>query len=220
MIVPPLIFALALLVSNAAGQFSFPGLPIGTYTVTVTDDKGAKGSVSGQLTITTGTNPQPCPLTVSPASGTVAAGGAKALTVTYDATNKPAGTYSGTITITGNGGTVNVPVAITVSTTVAAEDENAPAAFALLPNRPNPFVTSTDLAYTLGSAGPVRLTVYDALGRRVRVLFDGAQASGAHTVQWDGRNDAGTDVGSGLYFVRLEGGVGQAPVTRRILKTR
>jgi len=46
--------------------------------------------------------------------------------------------------------------------------------------------------------------VYDVRGARVRVLVSGEEGAGKHVVEWDGRNDGGQTVGSGVYFYRLE----------------
>jgi flagellar hook assembly protein FlgD len=55
-------------------------------------------------------------------------------------------------------------------------------------------------------AGPARLSVYDAAGRRVRVLFDGIMSSGRHGFDWDGTDAAGRPRGSGVYWLRAEQG--------------
>ena len=52
----------------------------------------------------------------------------------------------------------------------------------------------------------VRLTVFDLLGRKVKVLIDGNQAAGLNTITWDGKDDAGRDVASGIYFYHLDAG--------------
>jgi flagellar hook assembly protein FlgD len=51
--------------------------------------------------------------------------------------------------------------------------------------------------------GEVRLSVYDATGRLVKTLVDGYQPAGARTVRWDGRNDQGQPMASGIYFYRM-----------------
>ncbi len=78
---------------------------------------------------------------------------------------------------------------------------------ALLPAAPNPFNPATSIPYDLPRAALVRLTVHDAAGRRVRTLVDGTLVqAGRHAAPWDGRDDAGRAVGSGVYFCRLEAG--------------
>ncbi|MBN2564317.1 MAG: right-handed parallel beta-helix repeat-containing protein [Candidatus Eisenbacteria bacterium] len=70
---------------------------------------------------------------------------------------------------------------------------------------PNPFNPTTTIRYRVPSGGgPVRLTVYDLTGREVRVLVDGTQSGGEHAVVWRGRDGSGREVGSGVYFYRLE----------------
>ena len=73
-------------------------------------------------------------------------------------------------------------------------------------NYPNPFNPETVIAYQLGRRSRVVLDIYDGLGRRVRTLVDAEQTTGRHEVVWDGRNDAGRHVASGLYFYRLRAG--------------
>jgi hypothetical protein len=95
----------------------------------------------------------------------------------------------------------------------------APAAgFALSPNAPNPFRTSTRIPFELVRAGRVTLAVYDVAGRRVRVLFAGSRGAGADQVEWDGRDDAGRAVASGVYFCRLD--AGSHSETRRMVLVR
>jgi hypothetical protein len=77
---------------------------------------------------------------------------------------------------------------------------------ALDQNRPNPFNPSTEIRFSLPKRCSVRLDVYDAAGRLVRVLQDGAMTAGRHSIVWDGTNDAGRAVGSGVYFYRLRAG--------------
>jgi M6 family metalloprotease-like protein len=91
-------------------------------------------------------------------------------------------------------------------------EELLPEGFALAQNYPNPFNPSTTIQYTVGGNGslkePVatRLVVYNALGRRVKTLVDKFQLPGTYSVVWDGRNEGGKRVASGVYLYRLESG--------------
>jgi flagellar hook assembly protein FlgD len=76
----------------------------------------------------------------------------------------------------------------------------------LAPARPNPFSASTVLHFTLPRPGPVRLEVLDPLGRRVRRLFAGPLGAGPNQVNWDGRDEQGNGVATGIYWVRIEAG--------------
>lgn len=72
-------------------------------------------------------------------------------------------------------------------------------------NWPNPFSEGTDISYTLETSGPVRIDVFDAVGRRVRRLADGVtKSAGSHNVHWDGRDAFGRPAAAGVYFYRLD----------------
>jgi hypothetical protein len=81
-----------------------------------------------------------------------------------------------------------------------------PASVAIWHNYPNPFNAGTSIRFQLPDVMPVRLTVYDVLGREIRQLVNGMLQAGTHVAQWDGTNTAGTTVGSGVYFYRLQSG--------------
>jgi hypothetical protein len=74
---------------------------------------------------------------------------------------------------------------------------------ALLQNTPNPFNPSTTIAFTLADDGVVSLRVYNALGQQVRTLVNRHTTAGHHTVTWNGRDDRGNAVASGVYLYRL-----------------
>ena len=69
---------------------------------------------------------------------------------------------------------------------------------------PNPFTHRTDLSFGLPAAVLVHLDLYDVTGVHVRRIVEGLFAAGHHVVVWDGRNDSGARVASGVYFARLE----------------
>lgn len=71
---------------------------------------------------------------------------------------------------------------------------------------PNPFNATTRIAFELGSSGPVEVDIYDVTGARVTTLFREEVPAGYHEREWDGRNDSGEPVSSGVYFVRLKTG--------------
>lgn len=68
---------------------------------------------------------------------------------------------------------------------------------------PNPFNPSTQISFRLTKEADVSVAVYDARGRRVRVLHRGTLAADAHVMRWDGTDDVGAPVGSGVYLVRI-----------------
>jgi hypothetical protein len=86
---------------------------------------------------------------------------------------------------------------------------------ALGQNYPNPFNPSTTIRFTLPEAGPVSLVIYDVAGRRVAELVNGSMARGATEVRWNGVNDRGASVGTGVYFYRLTTNTGT--ITRKML---
>jgi hypothetical protein len=69
---------------------------------------------------------------------------------------------------------------------------------------PNPLNPATTVSFSLPSAMPVKLNIYNLAGERVATLMDGMQPAGKHSVVWDGRNSAGRMSASGIYFARLE----------------
>ncbi len=94
-------------------------------------------------------------------------------------------------------------------------DPPAPRALAL-GCRPNPFNPSATLHFTLPAAGSARLAVHDMQGRLVRTLVAGALPAGEHAVRWDGRDQRGAPVASGMYLARLSAG-GQARAVKLLL---
>ncbi|MEJ2634070.1 MAG: T9SS type A sorting domain-containing protein [Calditrichia bacterium] len=78
--------------------------------------------------------------------------------------------------------------------------------FALDQNFPNPFNPSTTLTYRLARSVKVQLTIFDLLGRKIRLLLDDRQAAGFYEVLWDGNDDRGVPVASGVYIYRLKAG--------------
>ena len=80
---------------------------------------------------------------------------------------------------------------------------NLPGEFSLQPNYPNPFNAQTVIGYTLPRASHVEVAIYNILGQRVRTLIDEIQPAGHHHVQWDGSDDGGRPLASGLYFCRM-----------------
>lgn len=67
-----------------------------------------------------------------------------------------------------------------------------------------PFSQTSTLAFSLPVAGPVSLVIHDLAGRRVQTLLRGSFAAGRDTRTWDGRNEAGHPVPSGLYLAHLQ----------------
>ncbi|MCU0638774.1 MAG: hypothetical protein MUF59_02750 [Candidatus Krumholzibacteria bacterium] len=99
-------------------------------------------------------------------------------------------------------------------TVTEAGGPEVPAAFALYPNVPNPFNPCTSIRYDVPSSGGiVTLRIYDVGGRLVRTLVDGPQSTGQKTVVWDGRDERGDAIASGVFFYRL-----QAPGYSRTMK--
>lgn len=84
------------------------------------------------------------------------------------------------------------------------DPQGLPSAVALLPNYPNPFNPKTSVRFALPTDSSVDLAIYDMTGRRVRSLLAGKTLpAGEHAVNWDGCDDSGTAMASGIYFARL-----------------
>ncbi len=81
---------------------------------------------------------------------------------------------------------------------------NTPRQFRLEQNYPNPFNPTTTIEYSISKAQKVTLTVYNVLGQKVRTLVSEYQAAGTHRFVWNGQNESGLDVPSGMYFYRLQ----------------
>jgi hypothetical protein len=90
---------------------------------------------------------------------------------------------------------------------IPSETEELPVAqnnTELLPNYPNPFNEGTSIEFKLDKPGKYRVSIMDLNGRTIRNLSDDNQFSTTHTLYWDGRDNSGKPVVSGIYFYRLE----------------
>jgi len=98
----------------------------------------------------------------------------------------------------------NVGYAEAPTVVTAADKRETPTSFALHQNVPNPFNPTTTLSYAVpAGGGDVTLQIYDVAGRVVRTLVDGFEGEGEKRTVWNGRDDRGRPVASGVYFYRL-----------------
>jgi len=90
--------------------------------------------------------------------------------------------------------------------------------FSIEQNYPNPFNPSTTIRFTLPVPSQLRLEIYNSLGQHVRTMANSRFASGRHELQWDGADDLGRAMESGVYFVRLR--IGNSTQTRKLTLLR
>ena len=103
----------------------------------------------------------------------------------------------------GNDQTGNYSVKVDLSGGVTGVGDTPPVELALHPGAPSPFSQSTRIDYDLPASDRVRIDVYDVTGKRVRTLVDEQRPAGRFGATWDGRDDAGRRVASGVYYVRM-----------------
>ena len=90
-----------------------------------------------------------------------------------------------------------------VQSTVTTEDNTLIPPALDLSNYPNPFNPETTISYTLPASGPVSLEIYNSRGQLVRRLLHEEQPAGGHSLVWNGKDDTGHSVASGLYLCRI-----------------
>jgi hypothetical protein len=146
--------------------------------------------------------------TLPPAAGPVSAGPTR-----YECldTNRQIGRWYYRVRQIDEDGTGHLSQVITVDVLTAVSGGTEPLAFVLEQNSPNPFNPSTAISYQVPRGGPVRLAVFDILGREVALLVNGPQPPGRYSVRFDGSRFS-----SGVYLCRLEAG-GSAAVRRMLL---
>jgi len=100
-------------------------------------------------------------------------------------------------------------------TSVFTSDEAIPNQFSLKQNYPNPFNPTTTIGYQVEAQSLVRISVYNMLGQEVRTLVNVVKEAGPHQVTWDGHDNLGNVLPSGLYLYRLH--VNNQIQTRRMV---
>jgi hypothetical protein len=106
-----------------------------------------------------------------------------------------------------NGPAVTV---VDIQGTMGIDDNLLPMAFTLYQNYPNPFNPTTIITYDLPEAARMELVIYDVLGQHVATMKNAQQEAGAYQFRWNGTNDSGAPVSTGLYFYRLNAGTNSA----------
>ena len=108
-------------------------------------------------------------------------------------------------------------IVMTMQTEITGAGRSSqPTEVTLLSNYPNPFNPSTEIQYGLPQAMKVTITIYDISGRIVKTLISKTQAAGFHQVSWDGTDDHGVKVGSGVYLCHLLAG-GRSQMSKLII---
>jgi flagellar hook assembly protein FlgD len=92
------------------------------------------------------------------------------------------------------------------------------AGLALRQNYPNPFNPSTSIPYSIPAKSAVSLEIFDVSGRFVARLMGGEQAQGSYVATWEGKDELGRTVASGIYLYRLK--VGDGALTRKMILLR
>jgi hypothetical protein len=153
--------------------------------ITITDDTACCASIASLSTVTLDDDPIALTIAASPDSGVVE------LELHLSSSDSRYDTWD--------------VITLTLDTTQTGIEGIEPR-FALAQNAPNPFSTGTRIAFQLPAPTDAELVVYNIAGRRVATLLSGELPGGPHTMEWNGTDDAGRRMASGIYFYRLTAG--------------
>ena len=147
-------------------------------------------------------------VSVSPLSGMVPAQSSTDVSLTFITNDFPEGDFWASLQIESNDpdeGIYILPIHMIVSAVTGLEDltMEIPKEFQLFQNSPNPFNPTTVINYHLPKASQVDLVVYNMLGQRIKTLVSGRQDARQYKIRWDGTNDQGAKVASGIYIYQL-----------------
>jgi agmatine deiminase len=159
-------------------------------------------SVNDQITIT-GLGDAAEWITLDPLSGEIAAGNYEVINYQIDAATLTDGIYTCDIIITGNAvSDLIIPVTLTVDGT-SSHDNDIQENIQLLSNYPNPFNPETKIKYQVKNDSEVSIKIINMKGQIIRNLVNRHLEAGVYYQTWDGKDDAGSRVASGLYFYKL-----------------
>jgi len=141
-------------------------------------------------------------LTCTPSNGIIPADDDALVNMMFDASELEDGTYEAVIRLYTNdpsNGVTDIPMTLRAGVSGIAENESAiPTRFALNPAYPNPFNPSTTVSYSLAKTSKITIDVYNILGQRVDILYEGTQPAGEYSLTWDA-----SSLSSGMHFIRL-----------------
>jgi len=140
--------------------------------------------------------------------GTVPFGESFELPLHFDAAGLEVGTYYTNLVIRTNeidSMPLEIPLQLVVGSTYGGSTE-IPGIALLKQNYPNPFNPVTNISFELRQSGFVELEVYSAKGQKIRTLVNGNLNEGRHNIVWNGSDDRGNDVSSGIYFYKMKSG--------------
>ncbi len=159
-------------------------------------------------------------VTLTPGAGSIPNGQSMNLLIQFNSIGFPAGSSpTGQLVFDFNPSQeATVPITMHVGDVTGIGVQALPLTLDLKPAGPNPFQGGTLLSWALPKSGSIRLAVYDAAGRMVRLLDHGPAEAGYHLSVWDGMDHAGRSVATGVYFIKLE--AGRDFRMTRLLRTR
>ena len=181
----------------------------------VDEDSAAMAGVAVTFSVTTGGG------TLSDTTATTDANGRARTWLTLGSevgTNTVAATVAGLDPVTFTATGQESPASLWDLFLASGKRVTLPDSPQLAQNAPNPFNSQTVLSYFLPVSGPARVEVFALTGQRVAVLQQGPQQAGYHRLHWDGRDDAGRPVASGMYLYRLV--TGETVLTRKLMLLR
>ncbi len=200
---------------NGTGKFSWTPASnqVGSFQVTFTANDNVSGTDSETIQITVqeksgivhvGYNIYRS-MTSNATNTGVRVGNVDAATLSFTEPQPGAGDFFYQVTAVYNRGESVPSNEATVLVTGIEEhkSETVPAAFALRQNYPNPFNPETRILYDLARSTRVRIEIFNLLGQKIRTLVDEEKPAGTFTVVWDGRDDNGAILPSGVYIYRL-----------------
>jgi len=168
--------------SNWVNLNTISGFENGAFLIRASGTKGDSGGTK--------------PVTVNPASGSIAPGGSQTVTLTLDAQSINEGTYTGQVNISTNGGNIIIPINFLVD---VEQISSLPDEFSLSQNYPNPFNPTTNIEFSLPKSSEVSLKIFDMLGKEVVSLIKENKLAGTYRVSFDA-----SKLSSGIYFYRLD----------------